>query len=234
MKKVLTLALTGVLAAAALAVESAPSNTVGFISRSIPANAYSSFSACPMGTATGVPALTALGQQGGANDRILVFTGFWASYDWSADWTWGGTLTFDYNGAYMYKNGSTTQPRTLVVAGDVIPAGSTVTIATFPGGGAYQGVGNPLPMDVDLDTNDLTLDADGFNTNDIILDWTGFWASYQYGGTGVYGVDFMAGKSYILKTAGAFTWDYAIPAGALATTPVVTKSAKAAQSVELN
>jgi hypothetical protein len=230
MKKVLTLALTGVLAAAALAVESAPSNTVGFISRSVAQGAYASFSACPMGMATGVPAQTALGNQGQLGDQILAFVGFWSTYSWTNDFTWGG-LTLDYNGAYIYKNGHT-GAGTLVVAGDVIPAGTAVTLATFAGGNSYKGVGNPLPMDVDLDSNDLTLHADGFATNDAILDWTGFWATYVYSGT--YNVDFLAGKSYILRTGAAFTWDYTIPTGALASTPVVTKTSKAPQAVELN
>ena len=229
MKKVLTLALTGVLAAAALAVESAPSNTVGFISRSVANGAYAAFSACPMGLGTAVPAQTALGNQGQLGDQILAFVGFWSTYNWSPDFTWGG-LTFDYNGMYLYKNGHGAAG-TLVVAGDVVPEGTTVALATFAGGNSYKGVGNPLPMDVDMDTNDLTLAADGFALNDSILDWVGFWSTFVYNGT--YGVDFMAGKSYIMRTAGAFSWSYDIPVAALASAPVVTKTVKAAQAVEL-
>lgn len=233
MKKLLTLALTGVLAAAALAVESEPSNTVGFISRNVNPNTYTSFSACPMGLGTAVPALNVIGGQGATGDKVLKFTNAWSTYNWTADNTWGG-LTLDYNGTYLYRRGAGVAG-TLVVAGDVIPEGTTVTMATFTGAAGYKPFGNPLPLNVDLDTDDLDLDADGFNSGDKILDWTGAWTTYTYNGT-TYGVDLMAGKSYIFRIAAPFTWEYTIPTGAVASEgPVVRKAAKSQPAaVELN
>jgi len=179
MKKLLTLALTGVLAAAALAVESEPSNTVGFISRTVNPNTYTSFSACPMGLGTAVPALNVIGGQGATGDKVLKFTNAWST-----------------------------------------------TMATFTGAAGFKPFGNPLPLNIDLDTDDLTLDADGFNSGDKILDWTGAWTTYTYNGT-TYGVDLMAGKSYIFRIAAPFTWEYTIPTGAVASEgPVVRKAAK--------
>ncbi|MFA7331127.1 MAG: hypothetical protein WC326_08645 [Candidatus Delongbacteria bacterium] len=231
MKKLLTLALTGVLAAAALAVESEPSNTVGFISRSTTAGSYTAFSACPKGLGVDMPAVSVLGTQGFNGDQILAYDGGWLTYSYTPDNTWGG-LTLDYNGMYIYRNNHGAAA-TLVVAGDVIPEGTNVTLATFPGANTYVGFGNPLPMDVDLDTNDLTLVADGFNTGDIVLEYNGGWLTYVYSGS--FGYDLTAGRSYVMRTGAAFTWDYTIPTGAVATTSTAPmKVAKAATSVELN
>lgn len=230
MKKLLTLALTGVLAAAALAVESDPSNTVGFISRSAAPNTYVAFSACPMGLGVAVPALNVIGGQGITGDKILKFTNAWSTYGWTADNTWGG-LTLDYNGTYLYRKA--TVAGTLVVAGDVIPEGTAVTMATFSAGAGYKPFGNPLPMDIDLDTDDLTLDADGFNAGDKILDWTGAWTTYTYNGT-TYGVDLLAGKSYIFRIAtGGWSWTYTIPGGALAAEHDDVQPVKVQKAVEL-
>jgi hypothetical protein len=89
-------------------------------------------------------------------------------------------------------------------------------------------------MNIDLDTNDLTLDADGFNANDKILDWNNSWTTYTYNGT-TYGVDLMAGKSYIFRIATAFTWSYTIPAGALAAEQGSdVQTVKVQKAVELN
>ena len=232
MKKLLTLALTGVLAAAALAVESEPSNTVGFISRSTTAGSYTAFSACPKGLGIDMPAVSVLGTQGFNGDQILAYDGGWLTYSYTPDNSWGG-LTMDYNGMYIYRNNHGAAA-TLVVAGDVIPEGTNVTLATFPGANTYVGFGNPLPMDVDLDTNDLTLDADGFATGDIVLEYNGGWLTYVYNGA-TYGYDLTAGRSYVMRTGVAFTWDYTIPTGAVASTSTAPlKVAKAATSVELN
>jgi hypothetical protein len=231
MKKLLTLALTGVLAAAALAVESAPSNTVGFISRSTTAGSYTAFSACPKGLGTGMPAADVLGAQGFTGDQILSYNGGWFTYSYTPDNTWGG-LTMDYNGMYIYRNNHGAAS-TLVVAGDVIPEGTTVTLATFPGANTYVGFGNPLPMNVDLDTNDLTLNADGFNALDVVLEYNAGWFTYAFNGS-TYGFDLTAGRSYVMRTGGAFTWDYTIPTGALASTTAPVKVAKAAKSADLN
>jgi len=228
MKKLLTIAFTGVLAVAALAVESDPSNTVGFISRSCAPSSYAAFSACPMGLGTAVPATGVIGGQGASGDKVLKWAGFWSSFSWTADNTWGG-LTLDYNGTYLYYNGHGVNA-TLVVAGDVIPEGTNVTMATFSTIG-FNAFGNPLPMDIDLDTDDLTLSADGFAAGDKILDWVGFWSSYTYNGT-TYGLDLLAGKSYMFNIAsGAFTWDYTIPMPAAVTaTSVPTVQKVRAQS----
>jgi len=230
MKKILTLTLTGVLAAAALAVESAPSNTVGFISRSVNASSYGAFSACPMGVGTNVPALNVIGGQGASGDKVLKWNGFWQQYAWTADNTWGG-LTLNYNGTYLYYNGHGVAG-TLVVAGDVIPEGTAVTMGTFTAG--FNAFGNPLPMDIALDTNDLGLNVQGFNANDVVLNWNGFWQQFVFNGT-TYGTSLTAGKSYIFKIAAPFTWSYTIPAGALAGEQgPATQSVKVQKAVELN
>jgi hypothetical protein len=133
---------------------------------------------------------------------------------------------------YIYRNNHGAAS-TLVVAGDVIPEGTTVTLATFPGANAYKGFGNPLPMNVDLDTNDLTLNADGFNALDVVLEYNSGWFTYAFNGS-TYGFDLTAGRSYVMRTQGAFTWDYTIPTGALASTTAPVKVAKAAKSADLN
>lgn len=217
MKKLLTIAFTGVLAVAALAVESDPSNTVGFISRSCANNAYVAFSACPMGLGTAVPASGVIGGQGASGDKILKWSGSWSTYAWTADNTWGG-LTLDYNGTYLYRNGHGVTG-TLVVAGDVIPEGTNVTMKNF--GTGFQGFGNPLPMDIALDTDDLTLAADGFAAGDKILNWSGSWSTYTYNGT-TYGLSLLAGKSYIFRVANAFVWDYTVAAAPAASIEVPT------------
>jgi hypothetical protein len=232
MKKLLTLALTGILAAAALAVESEPSNTVGFISRSTTAGSYTTFSACPKGLGIDMPAFDVLGTQGFTGDQILTYQAGWVTYSYTPDNTWGG-LTLDYNGMYIYRNNHGAAA-TLVVAGDVIPEGTAVTLATFPGAGAYVGFGNPLPMDIDLDANDLSLNADGFDTGDVVLEYNAGWLTYTFNGA-TYGYDMAAGRSYVMRAATAFTWDYTIPAGAVATTSTAPmKVAKAATSADLD
>jgi hypothetical protein len=207
MKKLLTIAFTGVLAVAALAVESDPSNTVGFISRSIAPGTYAAFSACPMGLGTAVPAADIIGGQGASGDRILKWNNFWQQFSWTPDATWGG-LTLDYNGTYLYYNGHGVNT-TLVVAGDVIPEGTDVTMASF--GAGFNAFGNPLPMDIALDSDDLTLAADGFAVDDVILNWNGFWQQFVYNGA-TYGLDLLAGKSFIFKVATPFVWDYTVMA----------------------
>lgn len=228
MKKILTLTLTGVLAAAALAVESDPSNTVGFISRSVNPAQYAAFSACPMGLGVNVPASGVIGGQGANGDKVLKWNGFWQTYAWTPDNTWGG-LQLNYNGTYLYYNGHGVAG-TLVVAGDVIPEGTALTMATFAAG--FGAFGNPLPMDIALDTDDLTLNVDGFNANDAILNWNGFWQTFVFNGT-TYGTDLLAGKSYIFKVAAPFTWDYTIPAGALAAEEPTVRTVKAQKSNDL-
>jgi hypothetical protein len=88
-------------------------------------------------------------------------------------------------------------------------------------GTGYQGFGNPLPMDIDLDGDDLTLAADGFASGDKILNWSGSWSTYTYNGT-TYGLDLLAGKSYIFRVASAFTWDYTVAAAPAAAIEVPT------------
>lgn len=210
MKKILTLTLTGVLAAAALAVESAPSNTVGFISRSVNNNTYASFSACPMGLATGVPASSVIGGQGASGDRVLKFVTAWATAPWTATGTWSG-LVMDYNGFYLYNNRHGVAG-TLVIAGDVIPEGTAVTMGTFTTG--LRGWGNPLPMDIVLDTNDLELNADGLNSGDKIMSWNNGWSTMTFNGTSYGGLTLAAGKAFLFKTLAPFTWDYTVPAAA--------------------
>jgi len=215
------LAAVGLAALAALAVDSDPSNCVGFIARSVPAGQTVAFSACPLETDVGVPAAQALGPAGASGDAILVWQGFWASYAWTADGHWGGLL-LDYNGTYLYRNGHGAAT-SLVVAGRVIPDGATVVLADF--GSGYQAFGNPLPMDIDLDEDDLTLPLDGFSLGDKILDWVGFWSSYTFYGS-TYGVDLLAGKAYIFWIQNPFVWEIEVhygPAAPAAATAAVRK-----------
>jgi hypothetical protein len=211
MKKVLTIALTGILATAALAIESDPSNTVGFISQTLPTG-FSAFSACPIGDVTGATGGDYIGGQGLPGDIIYKWQGFWAPYNHSAAWT---GLTFDYNSGYLYKNNSGSA-QTLVVAGDVIAEGTALNMATSTGG--FFGWGNPLPMDIDLDTDDLGLYAN-LTTNDKLYNWQGFWAPYTFNGTAT-GLTVPAGETILFNTAAAFSWDYTVGGGALATAPV--------------
>jgi hypothetical protein len=206
MKRVLTLTLAGGLFTLAGAVDSDPSNAVGFFSRSSAASSYTAFSASPMGLLVNEPALNVIGGQGANGDKILKWAGFWQSYNWTPDFSWGG-LTLNYNGTYLYFNGHGVAG-SLVVAGQVIPEGTTVTLATFIAG--YSAFGNPLPMDIDLDDDDLTLDDDGFDNGDTILNWNNFWQSFVFNGT-TYGVDLIGGRSYIFKVATPFNWVYTIP-----------------------
>lgn len=231
MKKLLALALTGVLAAAALAVESEPSNTVGFISRAVTSGAYAAFSACPMGLGTDVPASTVLGGQGANGDRIIRFAGAWNTAPWTPDGTWSG-LTLDYNGWYMYRNGHGADG-TLVVAGDVIPEGTSFLMKSFVAG--YTGFGNPLPMVIDLDTDDLGLDAAGFEYGDKIYRFAGSWNTMTYTPeNGYFGLVMEPGGAYLFRTANAFDWNYTVPSGALAVSNAPVKVAKAAKAaVEL-
>lgn len=232
MKKLLTLALTGVLAAAALAVESEPSNTVGFISRTT-AVGYTGFSVCPAGLAVNTPAADILGAQGFVGDQILELAGGgWSAYAYTPDNAWSGLL-LNYNGMYVFRNNHGASS-TLVVAGDVIPEGTSVVVSEVPGSNQYGGFGNPLPMDVDLDTNDLSVVADGLVNGDLFLEFIGGgWSTYTYNGS--FGFDLTAGQSYIIRAANAFTWDYTIPTGALASeTSAPVKVAKAVKSVDMN
>lgn len=223
MKKVLTIALTGVLAAAALAVESDPSNTVGFISQTVPSG-FSVFSACPIGDVVGVDAGDYIGGQGLPGDIIYKWQGTWFPYNHDANWT---GLTFDYNAGFLYRNNSGNS-QTLVVAGDVIPEGTTLTMGVFPGG--FHAWGNPLPLDIDLDTDDLGLYAN-LADGDIIYNWQGTWFPFTYTG-GTSGLTMNAGESFLFNTAAGFSWDYTIGGGALATSPVrVQKVARTLQNL---
>jgi hypothetical protein len=223
MKKVLTIALTGVLAAAALAVESDPSNTVGFISQTLPAG-YSTFSACPVGQAAGAAAGDFIGGQGLPGDVIYKWQGYWAPYNHTAAWT---GLTFDFNAGYTYANNSGSA-QTLVIAGDVIAEGTAINMATSTGG--YFAWGNPLPMDLALDTDDLGLYAQ-IAANDKIYNWQGFWAPFTFDGTQT-GLTIAAGESVLFSTAAGFTWDYTVGGAAVATAPArVQKTARSSQNL---
>ena len=148
MKKILAVALTSVFAVAAFAIESDPSNTVGFISQTLEAG-FSTFAPCPIGAGPSVNALDYISGQGSAGDKIYKWeNGGWSQYPYS-NWS---TLTFEPGVACLYNNTSGSN-QSLVIAGDVIPEGTTVAMGTIPAGIAAWG--NPLPMDIDLDTDDL-------------------------------------------------------------------------------
>jgi hypothetical protein len=211
MKKVLSIGLVGMISVAALAIESDPSNTVGFISHNLTAAgaAFTSFSSTPMGSASGVLATDIIGGQGANGDYILKWIGYWQTKNWDVSGTWSG-LTMDYNAFYLYYN-STGSDQTLVVAGDVIPEGTPVVFADLAVG--YTGFGNPLPMDIDMATDQagLELGADGFVSGDFILRWAGYWATHTYNGaTYSPALTLTAGNSYLLNAANAFTWDYTV------------------------
>ncbi len=230
MKKALVLTLTGICAVAAFATESDPSNTVGFINQTV-TTGFSTFSACPIGTSVGAPASNYIAGQGTAGDRIYKRAGSaWVNYNWSPTWT---GLTFDYNSAYLYKNNSGSG-QSLVVAGDVIAEGTALTMATFVTG--FNGFGNPLPLNIDLDGDDLTLDADGFNSGDRIYSHNGTaWVAFNFNGS-TYGLDLLAGESYLVKINGAgFTWDYTVGAAPAAVEgPAARKVAKTQTISSLN
>jgi len=225
MKKLMTLALTGVLAVAAFAVESDPSNTVGFINQVL-ASGYSTFSACPIGTTVGGAASDYIAGQGTDGDRIFERSGAaWVSYVWSADWT---GVPFTYNTCYLYKNNAGAA-QNLVVAGDVVAEGTDLGMGDFAAG-VFNGFGNPLPLDIDLDADDLTLAEDGFAAGDRIYAMNnGAWVNFTYDGT-TYGTDLMAGEAYLVKTAGDVDWDYTVGGGAMAVIPVGVKKVTSVRS----
>lgn len=226
MKKALVLTLTGILAVAAFATESDPSNTVGFINQTV-GTGFSTFAACPVGTAAGVAAGDYIGGQGTAGDVIYERSGAaWVAYAWSAAWT---GLTFTYNNAYLYRNNSGSA-QSLVIAGDVIAEGTNLTMRNFTTG--FNGFGNPLPMNVDLDTDDLTLAADGFSAGDIIYAHNGTaWVAFTYNGT-TYGLDLLAGESYLVKiNSAAFTWDYTVGAAPAAVQAPATRKVSKTQTI---
>lgn len=223
MKKVLTIALTGVLAAAALAVESDPSNTVGFISQTL-GSGFSTFSACPIGNTTGAAAGDYIGGQGLPGDVIYKWEAAWFPYNHDPSWT---GLSFDYNAGYLYKNNSGSA-QTLVVAGDVIAEGTALTMGTFPGG--FFGWGNPLPMDIALDTDDLGLYAN-LTVGDKIYNWEAAWFPYTFDGSTT-GLTMPAGESLLFKTAAGFTWNYTVGGAAVATTPArALKTARTSENL---
>lgn len=230
MKKALVLALTGICAVAAFATESDPSNTVGFINQTVNAG-YSTFSACPIGVGVSVPASSYIAGQGSVGDIIYERPGAsWVAYAWSP--TWAG-LNFTYNNAYLYRNNSGSA-QSLVIAGDVIAEGTALTMRNFNTG--FNGFGNPLPMNIDLDTDDMSLDADGFNSGDIIYAHNGAsWVAFTYNGA-LYGLDLMAGESYLFKVNGAaFTWDTTVGAAPAALeAPAARKVAKTQSISALN
>jgi hypothetical protein len=230
MKKALVLALTGVCVVVAFATESDPSNTVGFINQTV-TTGYSTFSACPTGISVAVPASGYIAGQGSVGDIIYERPGAaWVAYAWSP--TWAG-LNFTYNNAYLYRNNSGSA-QSLVIAGNVIAEGTNLVMRNFVTG--FNGFGNPLPLNIDLDTDDLGLDADGFNSGDIIYAHNGAaWVAFTYNGA-TYGVDFLAGESYLVKVNGAaFTYDVTVGAApAAVTAPGVQKVSKAQSISVLN
>ena len=205
MKKALVLALTGICAVAAFATESDPSNTVGFINQTLTTN-YSTFSACPTGVSVAVPASSYIAGQGSVGDIIYERPGAaWVAYGWSP--TWAG-LTFTYNNAYLYKNNSGSA-QSLVIAGPVIEEGTALTMRNFVAG--FNGFGNPLPVNIDLDgaaPDDYGLNEQGFDPTDIIYSHNGAaWVAFTMGVDQMYGLDLLAGESYLFKiNTGAFTW----------------------------
>lgn len=233
MKKALVLALTGICAVAAFATESDPSNTVGFINQTV-TTGYSTFSACPTGVSVAVPASGYIAGQGSVGDIIYERPGAaWVAYGWSP--TWAG-LNFTYNNAYLYKNNSGSA-QSLVIAGDVIAAGTALTMRNFVAG--FNGFGNPLPLNIDLDTNDYGLNAQGFDPTDTIYSHNGAaWVAFTMGISEVYGLDLLAGESYLFKiNTGAFTWTATVGAPASAVSveaPVAPKVAKTQSISALN
>ena len=215
MKKILAVALTGVFAVAAFAIESDPSNTVGFISQTLDMG-FSPFSPCPVGVGPVVDASDYIAGQGTTGDVIYKWElGGWFPYNHNA--TWAG-LTFDAGIGYLYANNSGAA-QSLVIAGDVIPEGTTVAMGTLPAG-TFQGWGNPLPMDIDLDTDDLGL---GLVANDVIYNWEfGGWFPYTHDGT-TYALDLMAGESYLFLSQNEIVWEYTIGAAPVAVAPLQVK-----------
>lgn len=211
--------------------ESDPSNTVGFINQTV-TTGFSTFSACPIGTSVGAPASNYIAGQGTAGDRIYKRAGSaWVNYNWSPTWT---GLTFDYNSAYLYKNNSGSG-QSLVVAGDVIAEGTALTMATFVTG--FNGFGNPLPLNIDLDGDDLTLDANSLRTPATVSTRTTEplgWPSTSTAAPTVWTC--LAGKSYLVKINGAgFTWDYTVGAAPAAVEgPAARKVAKTQTISSLN
>ena len=205
MKKALVLALTGICAVAAFATESDPSNTVGFINQTTPVGT-SAFSACPIGTGVALPASGFIAGQGTAGDKIYKRVGAaWVSFNWSPNWT---GLTFDYNSAYLYQNNSGSA-QSLVVAGPVVAEGTNLTMGTF--GMGLNGWGNPLPLNIDLDGDDMDLVASGFASGDRIYNRSGAaWVGYTYNGA-VFGLDLMAGEAYLVQINSApMVWNHIV------------------------
>ncbi len=227
MKKVLTLALTGVLACTAFAQST--SNTVGFINQTLPTG-FSTFSATPTGLSNGEAAGDYIAGQGTPGDVIYEFSGgAWVAYAYSAAWT---GLTFTYNSTYLYRNNSGAA-QNLVIAGAVVEEGTDVTMGDFTVG--FNGYGHALPIDVDLDSDDLTLAADGFASGDVLYDNSGgAWVAYTYNGA-TYGLDLLAGEGYLVKVNSApFTWDYTVGSAPAAVVPATRKSAKVRTASALN
>ena len=219
MKKALVLALTGVCVVVAFATESDPSNTVGFINQTVPVG-YSTFSACPIGAGVGVSAATYLAGQGSPTDKIFEYTpGGWVPYDYAF---WASSLNFNYNSHYVYQN-LAGFPQSLVIAGDVIAEGTPLLMGNFVPG--FNGYGHPLPMNNNLNVDDLDLIASGYGTaGDAIYEMSsGSWVPYVF----PFLPTLNAGESYIVKSGSTFTWNYTVGATPVAVeTPSVRKTAK--------
>ena len=228
MKKVLILCLTGALACTAFA-DSSISNTVGFINQTVTPG-FSTFSATPIGTGVDVPAGDYIAGQGTPGDIVYAREGAaWVGYAHSA--TWAG-LNFTYNRAYLYRNNSGSS-QNLVIAGDVVEEGTDLAMGSFVLG--FNGYGHAIPMDVDLDSNDLTLAADGFSNGDVLYEHNGSaWVAYTYDGS-TYGLDLLAGESYLVKVnSAAFDWDYTVGTTPAAVVPQARKSAKVRAASAIN
>ncbi len=229
MKKLLAIALIGVLAAAALAVESDPSNTVGFVSQTVP-DGNSAFGICPQGLEVDKSVGLILGGQGTDGDKIYeMVAGAWVTWTKTAG-SWGALL-MSYNEGFLYNN-DTGADQSLVVAGDVVAEGTVVDMGDFPAG---QNVmwGNPLPIDIDLDTDDLGL---GFQNGDKIYDMAGgAWVTWTYDGF-TYGLDLLIGEGYLFKVDAAnpaIDWNYTVGSAPAAVQNDVRKVAKAASAASV-
>ncbi len=164
LKKSITLLAVVAVAGVAFATESAPSNTVGFVTVTVSDNAaiLNHITHQPRGTEVGGDFTEIWGSQfiGGSSPTTSDLLEEFSNYSWLNKWrlptgTWLGTMTgIDHNKSYIFRNRHGVGAVTKVFAGDVIPTGTLVdmgmmvdiTNAFIPGQPGRTFVANPLPM----------------------------------------------------------------------------------------
>lgn len=154
MKKTISLLAVIAVAGTAFATESAPSNTVGFTSFDVFGDYQAQICLQPLGTGLGLDPMVVFGDQflgstsPAGSDELRFFDGsnwtnMWRRTVGTFDMFMGTFTTVDWNKGYRYvsKHGD----RTIVIAGDVIPEGTDVTIANIQDG-LKNNVANPFPQ----------------------------------------------------------------------------------------